>query len=156
MKSRSIAILGGLAATAALAAGISTATAASTAKHFTCSATLYDQVPATATKGFDLGFTSCPKPFGAGVQQDNFKDAVGAANSLTVTGNYKEYYNAGTIHGAYTLTGKTTGVTLKGSASITGGTGAYSHVSGSARLTCTGSASSNKTTCTVNFTATGI
>jgi hypothetical protein len=156
VKTRPITILGGLAATAALAVGISSASAASSAKQVTCTATLYSQVPATAAKGFDLGFTSCPKPFGSGLQWDNFVDKVGAANSLTVTGNYKEYYNAGTIHGAYRLTGKTTGVRLKGTASITGGTGAYSHASGSGKLTCTGSASSNKTTCALNLTVTGV
>ena len=156
MRVRATGITVALVLGAVLAVGIAGTTAASSPTKLTCTATLYDQAPAMATSGIDFGFASCPKPFGSGVQEDHFTDKLGAASSITVSGPYKEFYNNGTIHGTYTLTGKTTGTTLTGSASVIGGTGAFSHAAGAARLTCTGSATSNKTVCAAKFTLTSI
>ena len=101
----------------------------------------------TATSGKDLGYVKCGKPFGNGVQSDSFTARAHGTN-VTIGGPVKDFFDNGTVHGTYTLSGPATGTTFKGSATITGGTGAYKHIKGSIKnLICT-EASATQTHCT--------
>jgi hypothetical protein len=156
VKARSIAVLTGLALSAALVFGLSSATAKPKAKHASCTVTLYDQSGPTATTGFDFGFVTCPAPFGRGLQSDSFRTTVGAGGIVTITGGYTEWFGFGTFHGRFKVTGTTTSTALNGTATIVGGTGAYKNAAGSARLACRGSATNNKTVCSSKVTYTGV
>jgi hypothetical protein len=115
------------------------ATAASTTKtkKVKCTVPLNSQSPATAMSGYDLGLVGSCQPFGHGVQYDTFTVTMNSATSETISGPFRDYFNAGTLHGRYTLTGNPTAMApFVGSATYTGGTGAYTHAAGKGTLSC--------------------
>jgi hypothetical protein len=66
-------------------------------------------------------------------------------------GAFKDYFNNGTVHGAYTLSGKlktTTSGTFVGALAITGGTGAFKAAHAAGKLTCVTNDGGKTTLCT--------
>jgi hypothetical protein len=143
-------------ALALLVVGVGTGSALVTKPKstFKCVLKDYTQTPGKLT-GFDLGFVACTGPFGAGVQSDSYKETVnGKTGKITSKGGFKDYYNTGTVHGVYKLSGKlssaTTG-TFKGSVAITGGTGAFKGASGGGTLSCVTHNGGKSNTCTATI-----
>jgi len=117
-----------------------------------CTATAYN-VAYPQLSGLALGVLKCSQPFGDGVQKANNKTSV-TGTRLTVTGTFTNYFDNGTNHGSIHLSG-TIGsgeITASGSLSITGGTGAYKHVAGTGRATCTTRDAGKTFDCTVSGT----
>jgi hypothetical protein len=97
-----------------------------------------------ATQGNHAGTVVCPtKGFGAGVESDSFTtDDAG-----DLVGKWQQWFNAGSVYGAYTLTPSDTGappsVTSFAAASYTGtftiksGTGTAAKATGDGTITCT-------------------
>lgn len=83
----------------------------------------------------NLAVLKCSKPFGHGLQQATSKTTVAGAR-LTVTGRLKNFFDNGTNHGTYELSGTVAAGTIAadGSVKITGGTGAYRNMTGTAKL----------------------
>ena len=140
----------------ALAYAVATGGAAargSSTMTVTCHLRLFDQSPPTALEGFDLGFASCSRPFGNGLQADRFKVGLTSPTTAVLTGPFKDFFDQGTIHGRFALHGTQT--TTTGTVRFLGGTGAFKDVRGHGRLACT-AASGNETDCTAVAKLTGI
>jgi hypothetical protein len=119
------------------------------ASKLTCSLGLTNQVPSGsvtvtqgAVDGTQSGKARCGSPLGSGLQVDSFTSDSGG----TLSGTYQQYFNAGTVYGAYTLVPNDTQpptTTSFASASYTGtltiknGTGVDKKAVGTATLTCT-------------------
>ena len=86
----------------------------------------------------------CASPFGKGLGYNISTDTFKGGSTFLVTGPFKFYFNQGTIHGTYriTATASSAGVSGSGTYKVTGGTGAFKHVSGSGKI----SGSTNGTT----------
>lgn len=133
------------AVSAVMLAGAALAVAATGAKPATtkvkCTIRLVPAIPPGATapnpasaRGAQFGLVSCGKPFGSGVQEDAY-----TAGTKGVSGPYKEFFNAGTISGKYSLTftpHSPTNISYNGTYSVLRGTGAYAHTRGAGTLTC--------------------
>jgi hypothetical protein len=149
-------------AAAALAATLVVATAtaagAGPAKNVQVTCTLQLQtLAAPGASGEDFGMVDCPSVFGKGVQHDTLTVTPTSATTATVTGPFKQFFDTGTIHGTVKLTANATsagGVTYKGVAKVSGGTGAYAHVKGSAKIECSSRDGGTHITCTERATAT--
>jgi hypothetical protein len=97
--------------------------------------------------------------FGKGVQHDTLTVTPTSPTTATVIGPFKQFFDTGTIHGTVKLTASATSegvVTYKGVAELSGGTGAYRHVRGSARVECTSPDGGTHTTCTAKARGTHI
>lgn len=145
------------ASTAAVIAIVGNAAAAGTATTVSCSFKLTNQSP-NAKSGADFGLVNCGKPFGSGVQYDTFKETFTSKTSGSVSGPVTDYFATGTVHGTYTLAIKVTGATsatFTGTARFTGGTGAFKHVAGSTKLSCS-SSDGVHTSCTGTLALTSV
>jgi len=151
MRSRLIPALGAVVVLIAFVATSATGKPSPATKSANCTYDITTQGGAPgATSGKDLGYVKCGAPFGSGLQSDSFTDKV-SGTSVKVSGPVKDYFDNGTVHGAYAISGKTTSTSFKGSASVTGGTGAYKHIKGVVNnLTCTPS-SATQNHCTGKF-----
>jgi hypothetical protein len=90
-------------------------------------------------KGEAVGLTKCGAPFGAGIQWTQYTETLSATGAVTAKGPTKAWSDLGSVHGTYKLAGKLVGMVanLKGTSTITGGTGAYKGARGSGTLACT-------------------
>ena len=142
-------------ATGALACAVATGGAAAqgSSKTVICHLRLFDQSPPTALQGFDLGFISCSRPLGAGLQVDQFKVRPTSPTTAVLTGPFKDFFDQGTIHGRFALHGTQT--TTTGTVRFLGGTGAFKHVRGHGKLACKAT-TGNETDCTAVANLTGI
>ncbi len=122
--------------------------------QLSCTATAYN-VDFPKLSGLAFGQLNCTKPFGAGVQQAHNTASI-TGSTVTVTGSFKNYFDAGTDSGRLKLSGPfaSGAVTVKGTATLTGGTGAYKHIKGTGPVTCTTTDASKTFHCTVKGTAT--
>ena len=125
----------------------------------TCTLALTTEVPGSDTvitpgdpSGTQFGFVGCGKLLGNGVQTDPFSQT----SSGDIVGPYKQYFGTGSIHGQYDLTVTAqsapttttfTATSYTGTVSVTGGTGAWAHVTGKGTLACS-SPDAIHTTCT--------
>jgi hypothetical protein len=104
------------------------------------------------TSGIDFGFVRCSGPFGKGVQSDSFKESVNAATGkISSHGAFTDWYANGTVHGAYSVSGKlktATSGTFVGAVAITGGTGAFRAAHAAGKLTCTTNDGGKTNVCT--------
>jgi hypothetical protein len=141
----------GVVLVAALVVVTATAAAAGSATKVTCTLQL-QTLAAPGASGEDFGTVDCGHVFGKGVQHDPLVTVTPAsATTGTATGSFKEFFDAGTIHGTFNLTYTVTpptAVAYSGTAKISGGTGAYKHVKGSAKVVCSSSDAGTHTTCT--------
>ena len=130
------------------------ASGASGGRTLTCVLDNRSQSPANSTTGYDLGKIRCGSPLHSGLEYDQFKDTVSGSH-VTITGRFKLYFDTGTTHGTYRISGSATGTTFTGTVKTTGGTGAFSHVSGPGTISCTPS-SSTADHCTITSKLNGI
>jgi hypothetical protein len=144
-------------ASAALAAtlAVTTATAAGARParnaEATCTLQLQTLAPPGAS-GEDFGTVNCASAFGNGVQHDTLTVTPTSPTTATVSGPFKQYFDTGTIYGTVNLTASATptgAVTYTGLAKISGGTGAYKHLRGSAKVKCSSPDGGTHTTCTM-------
>jgi hypothetical protein len=105
--------------------------------------------------GLTFAALKCSKPFGAGVQQGTFAESI-VGTQLSATGTFKNFYDDGTNHGSYKLSGTvgTGTITASGSVKVTGGTGAYKNMTGTGKLTCTTTDAGKIYDCTTSGTLT--
>jgi len=120
-----------------------------TGTKLTCRLSLTSQVPSGsvtvtqgAVDGTQFGSAKCGNPLGSGVEGDSFTSNSGG----TVSGSYQQYFNAGTVHGDYTLapnstqpptTTSFTSASYSGTVTIKNGTGLDKKAVGTGTLTCT-------------------
>jgi len=154
-----IAIAGVLAVGVPVAgAAASTAATSSGATKITCTYKIYNQTP-TQLSGFSFGNVRCPQPFGRGVQSATYSATVAKTGAATEKGTYKNWFDAGTLYGTYSLRGQytsATAATFKGTFTISGGTGAYQGAKATGLLTCRTTNAGATSTCTsVQYTYTG-
>jgi hypothetical protein len=93
------------------------------------------------TDGTQWGTTKCGSPLGAGAAWESFKtDDAG-----NITGKWQQWFNAGTVFGAFTLTPNDQGPpntssfsasSYTGTFTITGGTGIAKKSTGAGKLSC--------------------
>ena len=135
-----IAIAGVLAVGVPVAgAAASTAATSSGATKITCTFKIYNQTPKQPS-GFAFGYINCSEPFGNGVQSSTYRAPVNAkTGAATNKGSYKNWFDAGTVHGTFSLRGQFTSPTaarFKGTFTITGGTAAFKGTKAQGTLTC--------------------
>jgi hypothetical protein len=143
---------------ATLIVATATAAGAGPAKNVEVTCTLQTQTLAPpGASGEDFGTVDCPSAFGKGVQHDTLTVTPTSPTTATVIGPFKQFFDTGTIHGTVKLTASATSegvVTYRGVAKLSGGTGAYRHVKGSAKVECTSPDGGTHTTCTEKATGT--
>jgi hypothetical protein len=115
----------------------------------TCTLKLVTQIPSNdvtvtqgAESGTQYGRAGCAKPLFSGVEQNSFlQDESG-----NLTGKYQQWFNAGSVYGAYTLTAEDTGpptttsftdASYTGTVTVTNGTGLFKKATGTGTLACT-------------------
>ena len=110
------------------------------------------QVVVPADQGSMYGSVRC-KQFGAGLQSATFS----VVNSGDTVGRYVDYFDTGTIRGAFDLTpqegtfgGNPASASYLGTLTIKGGTGAYVGIKGKGTSTCA-SADGVHMTCTLKL-----
>lgn len=134
-----------------VAVGVNSA-AANTAGRTTkirCTSTVYN-VSYPQLSGLAFGSLKCSKPFGADVQKSTSKASI-VGTQVSVGATFKNYFNHGTTHGTIKLSG-TVGngaITASGSVNVTGGTGAYKHMKGTGKASCTTTDAGKTYSCTV-------
>ncbi len=131
--------------------GAMATTAAKTTKVH-CTAKTYN-VSSPKTSGTTFATLKCSKPFGAGVQHGTFAESI-TGTHIRVTGKFKNFYDNGTNHGSYTLSGTLSSgpITATGSVKVTGGTGAYKNMKGTGKLKCTTTDGGKTYNCTTSGT----
>ncbi len=147
-----IAVVGVLAVgVPAVGAAASSAATSSGAAKTTCTYKIYNQTP-TKLSGFSFGYVSCPQPFGPGVQSATYTATVNTkTGAATNNGTFKNWFDAGTLYGTYSLRGQytsATAATFKGTFTITGGTGAYKGAKATGSLTCSTTNAGATSNCT--------
>jgi hypothetical protein len=87
-------------------------------------------------------------------QAHNTASIVGSI--VTVIGSFTNFFPDGTNSGRVRMSGRfgPGAVTVKGRVTVTGGTGAYKHMKGTGRVSCTTSDASKTFRCTVKGTVT--
>ena len=135
----------------AVAAGAKTTTSATKPTLLRCKVSLTTEPPngsnavsQPASQGSQYGSVHCPKPagFGGGVAADSFT----VPDSGDTVGKYTEYFNAGTITGAFDLTPQESNFTTtsfesqtwQGTVKVISGTGIYKGIKGKKKgvMTC--------------------
>ena len=117
-----------------------------------CASKTYN-VSSPSTSGITFAALKCSKPFGAGVQQGTFAESI-AGTQINATGRFKNFFDNGTNHGSYTLSGTVSSgtITATGSVKVTGGTGAYKGMRGTGKLMCTTTDAGKTYNCTISGT----
>jgi hypothetical protein len=118
--------------------GSSAIAAPSAEKKVTCTLHLQSLAAPSDPTGEAFGTSSCSGVFGSGLMHLNYTATTTSATTASVTGPFKQYYDTGTVHGTFKLTLNATAsgaVTYTGTATISGGTGAYKLARGSGKLT---------------------
>lgn len=123
--------------------------------RLSCTATVYN-VDFPKLSGLGFGDLHCSRPFGTGVQRARNKSSV-VGSTVKVTGSFKNFFDDGTNSGTVRLSGPigSGAITVKGSVRVIAGTGAYKHMRGTGRTTCTTTDAGKTFHCTVKGTATG-
>jgi hypothetical protein len=142
---------------ATLVVATATAAGAGPAKNAEVNCTFHLQTLAPpGASGEDFGTIDCAS-FGKGVQHDALTVTPTSPTTATVTGPFKQFFDTGTMHGTIKLTASATAagaVTYTGTAKVSGGTGAYRHVRGSAKVEGSSSDGGTHTTSTAKVTLT--
>lgn len=130
-------------APAVLGAGAKTVTKVKCAGKFT-------SLTPGKLKGETVGLLSCGAPFGKGIQWVTYTETVSSTGTITAAGPTKAWFDKGTIHGSYKLSGKLVPgtSTAAGPATITGGTGVYKGSRGTGKITCTTKNAGDTLNCT--------
>lgn len=116
--------------------------------RMSCDLKLATQIPSNdvtvtqgAASGTQNGRAGCAKPLYSGAQQNSFS----SDDAGNLQGKYQQWFNAGSIYGAYMLTPLDTGppttttftaASYSGTVTVTGGTGLFRKATGSGTLAC--------------------
>jgi hypothetical protein len=137
MRARTVVLLGSLIAVASIAGQTAAARPATTSVR--CSLHAYLRSGQISDKGALVGSVRCGNPFGKGSYHGRYRDYV-VPQSFTgsETGSSKLAFQAGTVHGTYTIAqAPISGIApFRGTFHITGGTGRFKHVGGALNMTC--------------------
>lgn len=158
MRKRFLTGLGLIAGFGALlgAVGVGGVAAQPTAKRMNvhCTVRAYSVTNPQLSSGLVLGVEKCSQPFGDGVQQATSTTSI-VGTQLNVTSRFKNFFDNGTDQGTVKLSGKlgSGAITASGPVILTGGTGAYRHIKGTGRTSCTTTDAGKTYNCTVNGTA---
>jgi hypothetical protein len=110
--------------------------AVAAAKTSTCTLKTADVAP-TAINDEDFGTLECSRPFGTGVQHNTATQSPTSLTTGTLKGESRLFFKTGTVCATfsmhYTISGSS--IAYAGTAKVTGGTGTYKGISGSAKLT---------------------
>ena len=145
----------------ALAAGgiASTAAAKATTTKITCEYTAYNPTPLQLS-GVVVGFIKCSQPFGKGVVSATYSATIDPTTGAgTATGRWTKWFLDGTVHGRYSETVQFTSqtdATYKQDLTVTGGTGAYEGVKGTASDNCSTTNGGATLSCTTVGEVTGL
>jgi hypothetical protein len=146
----------GAALVAVLVIATATAAGAGSGKKVTCTIQL-QSLAAPGASGEDFGTVDCAH-VGKGVEHNPVVTVTPtSATTGTATGPFKQFFDTGTMHGTFELTYTVTpplAVAYSGTGKISGGTGAYKHVRGTAKIVCTSADGGTHTTCTSKGTLT--
>jgi hypothetical protein len=149
----------GAALVAAVAVAV-TAAGADSAKKVKVTCMLHLQTLAPSGIGrVDFGTVACASVFGKGVQHDRLTVVLTSQTTGIAIGPFKQFFDTGTIHGRMKLIASVASggvVTYMGTGKVSGGTGAYKHVRGSAKMVCRSPDGGTHTTCTSTARLTGI
>jgi hypothetical protein len=130
----------GAALVAALVVATATAAGTGSGKKVTCTMDLLRVAPPGAATRVNFGTVECGHGFGTGVQHNpSVTVTPTSATTGTVSGPFKQFFDTGTIYGTFKLTftaSSPTSATFSGTSKISGGTGAYEDVRGSAKVAC--------------------
>ena len=119
-----------------------------------CAAKAYN-VAYPQLSGRALSVLRCSKPFGVGMQEAKNKTVV-VGSTVHVSGVFTNFFDDGTEHGKVRLSG-TLGsgpIMVSGRVTVKGGTGAYKHIRGTGKVTCTTTDAGKTYDCKVRGTAT--
>lgn len=105
--------------------------------RISCTATAYNEAYPKLS-GLALAQLECTKPFGAGVQRARNTTTI-VGSMVHVNGTFKNFFDDGTNSGTVKMNGPLAqgALTVKGSVTITSGTGVYKHIKGTGPVTCT-------------------
>jgi hypothetical protein len=105
-----------------------------TTKH-SCTLKTVDLNP-SAINGEDYGTLKCSRPFGRGVQHNQWVLKPETATTGKLDGHSTLYFNRGTARAKFLLDYEISGSTIHyyGDAEVTGGTGAFKGITGKAKL----------------------
>jgi hypothetical protein len=138
---------------AVIAAGAMTwalpAVAPAKTRTVTCKLKLFATIPQPAPTAANFGSTNCGKPFGFGVQKDSSTVTRTSLTAGVFEGPFKMFFDTGTIKGRFRIAFVTTlaapvppatlptitHVAYTGTATVTGGTGAWRRIRGSGTVT---------------------
>ncbi len=139
---------------AALGAAADAAKPSAKKVQLSCTATAYN-VDYPQLSGVALAQLQCGKPFGAGVQEARNTTAI-VGSTVNVSGSFKNFFDDGTNSGTVKMSGPFAAgaITVKGSVTTTGGTGAYRQMKGKGSVTCTTTDTGKTFHCTVKGTVT--
>jgi hypothetical protein len=117
-------------------------------RKLSCKLTLTLQAPSGevdvtpgATAGAQYGRTTCATPLGAGIERNTFTSDAGG----TLTGQWQQYFNGGTLYGGYSLTPADSGpptatsftsVSYAGTLVVKAGTGTDKKATGTGSMKC--------------------
>ena len=139
---------------AALGAAAVAAKSSAKKMHVSCTATAYG-VDYPKLSGVAFGDVNCTKPFGVGVQRARNTTTI-AGSTANVSGSFKNFFDDGTNYGTVKMSGPVSAgaITVRGSVTTIGGTGAYKHISGKGSVSCTTTDAGKTFHCTVKGTFT--
>ena len=143
--------------TGVLAVGLGTATVAAKTSaeklHVDCKATAYN-VDFPKLSGLAFAHLHCTKPFGFGVQNAHSTTSI-VGSTVHVTGSFTNFFDDGTDSGTVKMSGRFSAgtVSVKGTVTLTRGTGAYKHIRGTGPVSCTTADAGKTFHCTVKGTA---
>ena len=157
MKFRLALIAGGVSLLVSLSlvagAGAASKAHAAKAKH-KCTLMATSQTPNKPT-GYDFATQKCSAPYGAGLAIITYKEGLKGTTGFTDVGGFKVYFNRGTLHGTYALSGTLPAsgqpITASGPIKITGGTGAFAGFKAKGTQTCTSNDGGGHYTCVAKF-----
>jgi hypothetical protein len=156
MKSRLSLIAGAAALLASLSvvAGAGAASKSKTAKAKHKCVVVANNQTSGSTTGYDYGAEKCSKPFGSGLTIITYKEVVSGTH-FTDSGKFKNFYNRGTTHGTYSLSGTiptgSSTIAATGAVKILGGTGAFAHSKFKGKMTCATNDAGAQYTCVATF-----
>lgn len=146
-------------AAAGLAAGASSnASSAKSTNSASCTLGVFAQGPPVNGMGIQFGLVACPRPFGKGVHYDTYTVTPTGPGHGTIAVRFRNYFDRGTRSGTVALTfaaSSPTNITYTGVVTITGGTGAFRHLTATETIQCTTTDGGAHKACTVTPTTAG-
>ena len=153
MRTRRTILATAAVAAAAVAAATGAAAKSVTPRSVPCTLAIFAQGPPANGTGIQFGRVNCPRPYGKGVHFDTYALTPTGPGRGTLAVRFKNYFDRGTRSGTAALTfaaTSPTNITYTGDVTISGGTGAFSHLTAREKIQCTTTDGGAHKSCTVN------